>query len=135
MSNFIGLVIERLKQVRTLLFSFIEIVPVLLLMIHGTAYGMFILTCYCGFPEWLYKLDAVLRSLFDCSLTLLLLLFAVSKHFRFVSKVSLSCLFGLWVLNTIYLLCECEPDIYFYAFSSIIYVTFVILTVRSLINR
>lgn len=124
-----------MKQVRSLLFSIVGVLPVLILLLNALAYAIYIGVSFFGWSEKLLYIDLILRQFADCSFFTLLLLFALSNSFRFISKLSLICLSLLWILNTIYITFSFEADIYFYLFISIIYATFVILTIRTLINR
>lgn len=128
-------IIGWLKQVRSLLFSIVGILPVIILFFTATQFICFIGLEYLHFPEWTYRYVEITRQVVDMSLFGLILLFILSKHYRFISRVSLACLCLLWLLNTIYILFNLQADTYFYCFSSIIYITFVVLTVWKLKNR
>lgn len=124
-----------LKQGRTLLFSFIELMPLWMVIIHLAWYSTYVAVSYSEPPEWMYYADSVLRHFFEGSFVTLLLMLILSTRWRTISKISFACLCALWLLNTPYILFGWDADLYFYCFSSIIYVTFVILTVYVLINR
>lgn len=124
-----------LKQGRTLLFSFIEMLPVWILAFNFIAYVVYMGLEYMNYPEWTYNYILFFRQTFDIPLMALLMLVILSKNWREISKISFGCLCFLWLINTIYIFCNWDADIYFYAFCSIIYITFVILTVYVLINR
>lgn len=124
-----------MKRVQSPLFSIVGVLPVLILLLTGLQYGIYVGMEYFNFPEWTYNVVLILRQFTDISFYTLVLLLITARYYRFISKVSLICLSLLWLLNTIYITFSFEADIYFYLFISIIYATFVILTIRTLINR
>lgn len=125
----------RLKQVRTLLFSYISFLPILILFISAIEYVIYIGLEYYEFPECMYKIACFIKQFNDMSLVGLILMFIQSKHFRLISKLSFICLCMLWLLNTFYIVFNFEADNYFYLFTSIIYVIFVIITLIILSKR
>lgn len=135
MQSNINFLIERLKQVRSLLFSIVPVLPVVVLIVTAFQYACYMKSEYFGGSETTYLILEYLRQFTDVSLYTFCLLIITSRMYSFLSRVAIVALFLIWMLNTIYLTFNIEADIYFYSFISIIYVTFVIITVRTLINR
>lgn len=127
--------IDLIKQGRTLLFSCVSVMPVICILISAIEYIIYVGQVYFGWSENLYQSALIIMQFNNISLIGLILMFILSKHYKFVSKVSFVCLCALWLLNTCYITFGFEADNYFYCFSSIIYLTFVILTISRLINR
>ena len=124
-----------LKQVRSLLFSIIGILPVFVLFLNAIEFIIYSGLIFFGFPDWAIYLGEILKQVNDISLMTLIMLFIMSKSYRWISKLAFCYLCLIWLTNTIYILSGINAQTYFYAFSSIIYITFVTLTVWKLKNR
>lgn len=135
MQSNINFMIDRFKQVRSLLFSIVPVLPVVVLIITAIQYALYVKLEFFKGSDYLYKVTEFVRQFTDVSLYTFCLLIITSRMYSFLSRVAIVALFLIWMLNTIYLTFNIEADIYFYSFISIIYVTFVIITVRTLINR
>lgn len=135
--------IRRLNNVRDRLKRHLEFVPVLLMGINVIVYIKFLDIVWgilienkpveaINFPEWYLYIESVLKHFTEASFALIMVLYLLSKEWRFLSKLSLGCLFALWLNNLYYIITETYADVYFYVSSSVIYATFVILTIRRL---
>lgn len=107
--------------------------PVIALLGSGIILGAYVIVG--SESEWLMNFDYILRSIFDCSWLMLLLMFCKSRNYRFTSWLALICLFFIWLLNMVYFIFDFKADIYFMLFISSIYAIFVITTVAKLTNR
>lgn len=134
---------NKIEQAKNLLFSFREWIkansgyaPFITMM--GSLFGFIIFSCGLikgSEPDYILTLDALGRGVFDWSLICLGLMFGFSQNWRFISWVSYICLIALYITNTVYILFRLAPDLFFLIFASIIYITFVVLTIRCLTNR
>lgn len=142
--------IDKVKeQVKRLLFFVkqnFSLFPITALFFHAVTYSLFIYVTHNQFlkgipmafyeyPEWYVTFELWLKHFFEWSFATLIFM---SSFHRKLNRYALICLFILWVLwfcNTLRIYLNIETQIYFYAWISIIYTTFLYLCIKSLNKR
>jgi len=131
----------RLEQAKRLLFSlsvFNAYLPVLA-FISTTFMFVFVgLWKFGVFPldeVVLGKVDYIVRHFFDTSLMTLFLMLINAKSYKWLSWLCLCCLFIIWALNAVYVWLDYEAGFYYCIYVSIIYFTFVVITVGKVFIR
>lgn len=154
-----------MKQVRSLLFSIREslnkgfdLVPFIIVLANAVDYAFFTsmyvipmlkkaeelgipynqilqFTEEYPVPETYLLIHEFFTVFFECSLVVVLILFIKSKELGYVSRLSIVTILCLIVTNTIYKNTPIPIDLYYLLAISFIFITFVILTIRTLINR
>lgn len=110
-----------------------DLLPVFCFLGSGIVLLMFCITGHES--ENLMMMDFYIRSTCDCSLVLLILMFAKSKSYKLISWMAYIGLCILFFVNILYVTFNLSPDIYYMLFVLAIYAIFVIVTVAKLTNR
>lgn len=139
------------EQVYSLLFfvrHHLQYFPAICLMATGIAFISHIHKCWLfmvkdipvneyAYSEAYLTIYTLADHYFSCTLPTLVLLTSMSFYECWGRKAAypLIYLWAMWVIVHIDIVAEPAKDIYFYSFLSLFYITFVYLTVKSLINR
>lgn len=117
--------------------QYVEVIPVLLFCFHLLAYLAYISTMFYN-TEYLFSVGyTISKHLFECSLVPIILMGYVSHKDRwgFIPKICLCSITLLWLNNIPYTVFNIELNIYFFIFTSIIYVNCLILSLWFLTRR
>lgn len=128
----------------------LEIIPIALMGINLLMHSVFIwliwdyipllakdgsydITPY--FPEWFIWLHTMLKDFFDCSLILIVVLVALSDKWKTLASISLVFLTVLWMVNFVFKFTPPDWEFYYYLILTIIYPTYLLLSLKYIIMR
>lgn len=114
--------------------QYLELIPVLLLVINAITYIYFQLS-ESGSTVFIPQIFLVTRHFFESSFITLIVLWAISKQWNSFSRNCISLLLLLWCLNSIYIPFEIPIDVYYNAGTLIVYAIFVFLIVKYVLTR
>jgi hypothetical protein len=126
----IKLTIQKLRQ-------YMEIIPVLLFLLNGVLYLLYVLHVYYEISFLSGNLYWSIKHICETSLISISVMVYVSIRDRWsiIPKICLISLFCLWLNNIPTIVFNINPDGYFFIFASVIYITGVILSLWVLTRR
>lgn len=127
---------DKLKIFRDRVSAYTSFIPFCFMVFNLIGYGIFYYL-FCNqmeAPDWLFKIFELNGHFCDVSFLGLVLMLCTSKNWRYLSWMSFICICFLWIVNGTYILFSWEVDLYFVITALVIYIIFVILTLRVLTN-
>lgn len=88
-----------------------------------------------NYPLWYLNFELYLNHFFDISGLLIFVFWSFYDKLKEIAKYSLYLLTSIFIVNCFYVFFQKEAELYFYIIMSLFYITFVVLTLRSLTNR
>lgn len=126
----INLAIHKLKR-------YLEIIPVLLFLFNVVMYVWFCLHRFKGVKMIDKNLYWALKHFSETTVffTILLIYISIKDRWHPIPKICSLALFLLWINNIPPIVFNSEPQLYFFIFATIIYVTSLILSLAILTRR
>lgn len=130
---------NRLEQAKNLLFSFQRYTHIVLLIcgitscIGFSVYLKFVITG--AEPQYIVIIDNLLRQFTDFAVLPFLILGSTGRRWNKWHWGCYVCLWLLLIINTLYAVLGFNPELVFWLFCTLIYIIFIYLCVKSLINR